>query len=123
MTDRELLELAAKAYWGDEIGDTCFPEWSESDQAISYTCGDQDYRGCDVVRIWNPLEDDGDAFRLFVTLRMAVEFADCTATLSSAFAVSDDGEGFSEDVIEGDANAAMRRAIVRAAAEVGRRMP
>ena len=51
MTDRELLEAAAKAagmnhLWVDEI-DSVSPEW-------------------------NPLEDDGDAMRLAVGLNLAV---------------------------------------------------
>lgn len=40
MTDRELLEAAAKAYWGSEIDDTCSIRWLDKDECIGYTHGD-----------------------------------------------------------------------------------
>lgn len=113
-TDRELLELAAKAYWGEEIGDICSIEWSEADQAIAYTHGEnQDHNGRDCTFIWNPLADDGEALRLAVkmdreskadflsrviALRCVLDFIDAPYTTT-------------------------RRAIVRAAAEIGESMP
>lgn len=106
MTDRELLESAAKAAGGR----VCFdysPDGYPWLQAI-VDGKPQPYP----VR-WNPLTDDGDAFRLMVKLRMNVDW-------ESADCVWCDNEG---ETVEGDdPYAATRRAIVRAAAEIGRDM-
>ena len=98
MTDRELLELAAKAA-GHKL----------DDETSVY----HDEYG----RIWNPLTDDGDALRLAVKLKLDISFR---ATFVKA------GE-FPEYAIEtykfidgGDRPEATRRAIVRAAAEIGK---
>jgi len=112
-TDRELLELAAKAYWGDEIDDVVSVEYSESDEAILYTHGDnQDHNGCDQTLVWNPLQDDGDAFRMAVKLNMSAIFSKSMQTFN----------GEVELCIGTDPYSATRRAIVRAAAEIGRMM-
>ena len=94
MTDRELLELAAKA-------------------AVNKTLlGNESFmRG--FMSTWNPLEDDGAALRLAVRLGFSVEPGKCWH--------SHYGPAFGEDVL-GDVMAATRRAIVRAAAEIGRSM-
>lgn len=64
---------------------------------------------------WNPLADDVDAFRLMVALRLDVQFnADRVLVWRS---------GSYDPVIEEyrrDRSAATRRAIVKAAAEIGR---
>ena len=127
MTDRELLELAAKAagigtlMWGDKykLGDD---EIDCTD--ISYIRSGQPDEG-DVH--WNPLTDDGDALRLAVKLRMCVSVKTFPhAVVLEAY----NGETQSSretlaDVRFGAGNpfAATRRAIVRAAAEIGRAMP
>ena len=86
MTDRELLELAAKAV-GKRYVDG--ESWDED-------AG------------WNPLTDDGDALRLAVKLSLLCD---------------DDVQYAPVNVWEGqDPYAATRRAIVRAAAEIGRGM-
>lgn len=89
MTDRELLERAAKAAGVDVI------EW---DGNLIHNTGNQ-Y----VIRVWNPLTDDGDALRLAAKLYLweAVRLAH---------------RDVSADV---DIYAATRRAIVRAAAAIG----
>jgi hypothetical protein len=103
MTDRELLELAAKsagiALEFDNEGEPCF--WG-------------DYRGLPQKEMWNPLTDDGDAQRLAVKLRIDVEHL-----AMEVFAVK--GEMV---IIEpnDDPYAATRRAIVRAAAEIGKQI-
>ena len=79
-TDRELLELAAKA------------------AGIRTTEGN-DY--------WNPLEDDGDAFRLAVKLGLKIKGIEILII---------------EDDLECDRLTATRRAIVLAAAGIGREM-
>lgn len=101
MTDRELLELAAKAA-GMTLG-----AWSDAAGAFMYRDG---YPG---RGYWNPLTDDGDALRLAVKLRLAIDIG--------IYLTSIDGpqEGQKEFVVEhhdGAALRAVRRAIVRAAA-------
>ncbi len=104
MTDREMLELAAKA-GGYALDGHTQKSWA-------YTLGGVE---------WNPLVDDGDALRLAVELRIKVEFGnDEVATdwpVSERYTTRPDGASS----IEGRC-AATRRAIVRAAAEIGRQM-
>mgnify|MGYP000331886423 CR=1 FL=1 len=106
MTDKELLELAAKAA-GYNF------EWF----------GQHFHIGIDERRFtsWNPLTDDGDALRLAVKLRLTLQhnysgvycydspdFCDKSQTMI---------EVYENDI---DIYAATRRAIVRAAAEIGK---
>jgi hypothetical protein len=92
-TDRELLELAAKAAHGN-FGKQMLDSG------------------------WSPLTDDGDALRLAVKLRLRV----CTPRATPcAIASNGDVVGYSEDelgdqLIITDPYIATRRAIVRAAA-------
>jgi hypothetical protein len=110
MKDRELLELAAKA-----AGITY--QW------VAYEC-EQVGEGSRPI-LWNPLADDGDALRLAVKLGLDV----CIDTPqepephTQAIGFADSGPD-TIDAIEyhGDPYAATRRAIVRAAAEIGRNM-
>lgn len=91
MTDRELLEAAAKA---------AGVAWNSShalDDSLWVPAFD---------RYWDPLTDDGDAMRLAVALCINIELSP-----SGVFA----GGTFSE-AADGDLGAATRRAIVRAAA-------
>lgn len=101
MTDRELLELAAKAAGVALLGPAV------NGFFISDKYGDPVY--------WNPLTDDGDALRLAVKLGMTITAADIGATV-------DCEDVTRADVDVNDPFAATRRAIVRAAAEVGRNM-
>ena len=105
MTDRELLEDAAKAAGIANYtmrGDSVFVETGAAR-------GDAGY-------YWNPLTDDGDALRLAVSLRLHVSvFAD-------AIGIGTPGWDYVEYKWQGDPCSATRRAIVRAAAELGRSM-
>jgi len=68
-------------------------------------------------RAWNPLIDDGDAQRLLVALKIDILFdeeSDCSVVAAQTFRV------FESETINDDPYAATRRAIVRAAAEIGR---
>jgi hypothetical protein len=102
--DKELLELAAKA-----AGFTLEEHYDD----------DQYYPWCtETLAFWNPLLDDGDAFRLAaklgLELRMSSEFVIVVIpryTDNEAFEPKND-----------DPYAATRRAIVRAAAEIGKEM-
>jgi len=96
MTDKELLELAAKAAGYKEYS---YGELSGGDSCLYLH--DTDFTG-----IWNPLTDDGDALRLAVKLGFGI-------TKHWPVTRSTDGT---------DPYAATRRAIVRAAAEIGKGM-
>ena len=116
MADREMLELAVKA-----LG---MPE------------APKQYRIADGLPIvitymgkpWNPLADDGDALRLAVQLmiRVSVNRAFPLGIPGSVTVEYPDRDGFyfalGEAVTNGDIYAATRRAITRAAAEIGRQM-
>ena len=120
MTDKELLELAAKAYWIGEIDDVVSIKWSESEQAIAYIHGEnQDYNGYDVTLLWNPLEDDGDALRLAVKLQTPVFI---TNKISRCVFGSLSKAEECDELVGNDPYAATRRAIVRAAAAIGEKL-
>jgi hypothetical protein len=114
MTDQELLELAAKA------------AGFESPSAVILADGTLKglhviHKGS-VIHYWHPLADDGDALRL---------------AAQAGLVVSCDGRGIEAKTVDGaipsawaveseygppDHMARIRRAIVRAAAEIGRAM-
>jgi len=101
MTDRELLELAAKSAGIGLIAWTkFFDEW----KFACNPCGEP----------WNPLIDDGDALRLAVKLEIELWFGN--GGLNASGMSMDIEEDYGEDPA-----AATRRAIVRAAAEIGKR--
>ena len=93
MTDRELLEAAAKV--------------------AGIEPARLDLHGMHANH-WNPLEDDGDALRLAVKLRLVVDVG------THAAHVFHEGPGEVE-AHGADPNAATRRAITRAAAYIGAR--
>ena len=114
MTDKEILELAAKAagvkidkspYNGGGFGNTGFDllgnamlDWHNDKR-------------------WNPLENDADAFRLAVALGIEYGFG-YNDNAIVAVIVDDDLRVWVKD---GDPYAATRRAIVCAAADIGQR--
>jgi hypothetical protein len=90
MTDRELLELAAKAAG---IHFTKLDDWD--------------------AKPWNPLTDDGDALRLAVKLGLQIS--------EGVAEVWQDGKEEGYFFEDGENRyAATRRAITRAAAEIGK---
>jgi hypothetical protein len=113
VSDRELLELAAKAagYDYECTSHTGYPE-DEQHQIRSASGSLID---------WNPLTDDGDALRLAVKLGIAVQ---CHLHDGEGYALA--GAGQIPNAVDirpnDDPYAATRRAIVRAAAEIGRNM-
>lgn len=116
-SDRELLELAAKAA-GIEHGADRF------DSGISLTLPDGRHKS---MPKWNPLTDDGDALRLAVQCGLEVSFVDDEPGLDIracvGFPASIERPCRIKYVFEdhrGDIFAATRLAIVRAAAEIGR---
>lgn len=108
-TDRELLELAAKAA-GIRI-----TRFDTSGNPVRYS----DDHGCEVA--WNPLATWGDSD----TLRLAVVVGKkLDLYLGKTIATVDFDNGNSVGEVHGDdPYAATRRAIVRAAAEIGKVMP
>ena len=110
MSDRELLELAADAM--KSVGDPNFYNYDVvSDEAVCLELGCR--RGA-ITSYWKPLTDDGDAFRLAVKIYM---FDGSLFDLFLKFRLEEvlNDSGRSEEEIA-------RRAIVRAAAEIGRNM-
>ena len=107
MTDQELLELAAKAA-GIELSD-----WSSAEDGF--------IRYHFVTRhIWNPLTDDGDALRLAVKLGIDLEWRNDGRVAAYRHANAN-GHCFTAfESSREERDAATRRAIVRAAAEIGR---
>jgi hypothetical protein len=104
MTDKELLELAAKA-----AGYSFSEEESKSGR---YWVGHGQ-----MSLTWNPLTDDGDALRLAVKLGMNVDVdtdSDNETLVTCGFTYSEPHNN--------DPYAATRRAIVRAAAEIAKGM-
>ena len=108
MTDKELLELAAKAagvkgryVWSGLAGGGCI----ETGDCMA----NQGH--------WNPLVDDGDALRLAVAMHMSIDFFWNFQTIAHVTG----GVSVSE-LHQKDPDAATRRAIVRAAAEIGKEM-
>lgn len=116
MTDRELLELAAKANWSEDLDDMSI-RWGDIDDCILFIHADnQDHNGADREFRWDPLNEDADALRLAV--KLAIEISPCPATDS----VMCEPKGRPDSVITVEAldDYGTRRAIVRAAAEIGR---
>ena len=104
MNDKELLELAAKAA-GIRL------EWDgDPEKWVPTYYEGKTYHG------WNPLTNDGDALRLAVKLGITVEF-----NSNWVGTTHEDIVGRAE-FYEADPFAATRRAIVRAASEIGRGM-
>ena len=101
MTDRELLELAAKA------AGYLTPSWYDSEAYID-----------GMLSMWNPLTDDRDAFMLIVKLGLVVNV---WRDANKVYAGNCDGDGAAENLLS-DPYAATRRATTRAAAEIGRQM-
>lgn len=113
LTDRELLELAAKAVGIN--GTWCqFPGMVERrglDGAI------YDEVECEY---WNPLQDDGDALRLALELEMPIH--PCRVWKSYRVDSCSDFVEASRSVMPPSDPAATRRAIVDVAAEIGKAM-
>ena len=111
-TDRELLELAAKAA-GYEVWQG---RWHQEDMMFM-RLKKQDPTGKCSGREWNPLTDDGDALRLAATLRLTVGDEDQSVrSMAFAYARHRPDIPHSYEPSQRDPAAAYRRAIVRAAA-------
>jgi len=119
MDDRELLELAAKAAGIDAHRGN---GWQSEMLFVTVWRPD----GLVTGREWNPLSDDGDALRLAVALSMDVCISDekeCPSSTVTVWCARFDDWLNCTELHSGDALAATRRAIVRAAAEIGKALP
>lgn len=111
MNDRELIELAAKAAGIEPLGKAFELNGDFAFAGFSMPAG----------KVWNPLTDDGDALRLAVKLHLNIFIGRQGTGVNDGeiplrnfpIAVEHHGD---------DPYAATRRAIVRAAAEIGREM-
>lgn len=106
MNDKEMLELAAKAVginlrWNHDR----WPMDADEDEG------------------WDPLNDDGDALRLAVELQIEIYTGHDECGNAEQFVGYSSASGrilYVCESYEPDPHAATRRAIVRAAAEIGR---
>ena len=110
--DRELLELAAKAAGiAGKVSSFAGMDIRYGFDFAIYNTDTEDY--------WNPLADDGDALRLAVELDLLI----MPYPLDMAIRVTRLDQPDTIEQYTGDQFAATRRAIVRAASEIGREMP
>jgi hypothetical protein len=108
MNDKELLELAAKA------AGVKLDKWYES--ANAYLVVDV---GAGTRIWWNPLTDDGDALRLAVKLGIKSKFNSALNQAIAWYGYQRQDIHINLEDYNNDPYAATRRAIVRAAAEIG----
>ena len=116
LTDKQLNAYAANA-----IG-LVMPAWGHCND-YGVTIGSER----DGPIYWSPLTDDGDAFRLAVTLQLEVYHAndEGDAVYAGYYPTENTGmkyciEYYDDLSHQGDATSATRRAIVRAAADMGK---
>jgi len=113
-SDQRLLELAAKAI-GIEL-------WIEDDgEEIEVFIRERDNKRPQGLRRWDPLEYDAHALSLAVTLDIELRFHVAAETPSvTASCKGRDELPVPREIWGTEKAAATRRAIVRAAAEIGR---
>lgn len=112
MTNRELLELAARA-----------AGYTVDYNKVSGRFSIQHIPGIvrDVWRRWDPIGDDGDALRLAVKLDIHISLYGPDTGMNT-WVIDGDAETFDSDYGE-DPCAAVRLLIVRAAAFIGAKLP
>ena len=104
MSDRELLELAAKAAGVDVMG------FVECHSGIMVERADGGW--------WDPLEDDGDALRIAIQLNMTI----CTHGMGVYAGDVEISLASAPECTDEDRPRIVRRCIVRAAAQIGKSM-
>ena len=110
MTDMEMLELAAKAAGIEHLGS-------------EYCVSGSELWDIDGKKWWRPLANDGDALRLAVKLGLIVCVMN-NARFTGVYIPSESPCGKYDEVEQHKecASTATRRAIVRAAAQIGAQM-
>ncbi|MBV8060499.1 MAG: hypothetical protein JO253_03095 [Alphaproteobacteria bacterium] len=115
-TDRELLELAAKAA-GIEIN---YARQRERDESVYQGIG----LWTNTQTTWNPLTDDGDALRLAVTMNADITIGKSVKVVLFSPILKEEDSICGKWVVQGRNDAsAVRECIVRAAASIGEDMP
>jgi hypothetical protein len=118
MTDRELLELAAKAAGYIVQQHVVYGEHAPG--AWVYEAGSAlDRYGEPRIFLWRPRDDDGDAFRLAARLKIDIIYTNIHSPRVHAVRYG----AHSTEEVHGSSSAATRLAIFRAAAEIGKAMP
>ena len=117
-SDRELLEMAAKASGFD------FVQWTSG----AWTFGEKTECRPEGGDVWNPLVDDGDALRLACHLEIDILFThDDVEAIATQYAQAEDQELISpwacENFKKQDKATAAKRAIVRTAAAIQKQKP
>jgi hypothetical protein len=116
MNDKELLNLAAKAAGIEPLGKAFELNRDFAFAGFSMPAG----------KVWNPLYDDGDALLLAVNLGINISFPPYmkherpVVHAGKYWDNSDDCWYPFEELLDINPYAATRRAIVRAAAEIGK---
>lgn len=117
MNDRELLEMAAKAAGMKHV-------WCDAWKCMAINLNVVD--GFDRDSCWNPLKDDGDALRLAVKLAISInilwdgendQYDPVVASYNGGRKRFEESMGLGFDDME-----STRRAIVTAAAAIGKSM-
>lgn len=121
-TNRELLELAARAFgrWGDKS--------KYIENVYDY---DSLHHGSAAIQwdeycydTWNPLKEDGDCARMEAKLGIDIEWWEAGVVACAKFSIPHADERASEEFAHHpDRNAARRMASVRVAAEIGASIP
>ena len=115
MTDRELLELAAKA-----AGFVPTYQYREKTNSLLWLSQSG------FPSTWRPLDDDKEAFQLAVDLQMRVHIREAFVSVDRYKEGTWVGEiqvGTTDSGWNDAPHAATRRAIVMTAAEIGKEMP
>ena len=112
MNDLQLLHFAARA-----AGHALSLEWDCAAHGIFIGTGRGD------LQTWDPLTDDGDALRLAVKLRLGIEHNHPWDSVQWVQVSNAVGTNLVFEEFDDYPEAATRRAIVRAAAEIGRTTP
>jgi len=135
MTDRELIELAAKAagwtWWRSKHGywnltapdgrqhDACH-NWPAFDASTGEKLAEPTVYDALIEVGFVPLTDDGDAVRLAVKLKLDVFFHPSYVEAHIAGGRNPPIHHIARELYDADPYAATRRAITKAAAEIGR---
>jgi hypothetical protein len=126
MNDCELLELAAKA-----AGIVVIRSRLDDPMSKDLLVKASHRNPLQVAGSWNPLNDDGDALRLAAKLRLGIEFNEASVVASwvddgyepkEIYVYPDQTQDDDFNIVYTNHDKAARRAIVRAAAEIGRQM-
>lgn len=119
--DKELIELAAKAI-GINVVSKLMPVFGSNNETLEFFQLFDDGK----VGTWNPLKDSGDALQLVVNLHLIVGVYDsytsvCLTNSADRLFTAEESLCWNSET-NGDPYAATRKAITRAAAEIGRNM-